>query len=377
MIDEREALLVLNMLPGVGPCRKQLLFNEFGSCAEALGASVSRLERLPGIGSRLASLIAGWERHCDLAGELSRVSRAGVEVLIECDECYPPLLREISDPPICLYARGDVKSLRDSRCSLAVVGSRQTSMYGLRMADLLSRSVCYAGWPVVSGLARGIDTAAHEASLRAGGITIAVVGCGLAGIYPRENMDLSRRIVESGGCVVTEFPMLYRPDRRSFPMRNRIISGISRGTLVVEAGLKSGSLITASQALEQGRMVFAVPGPADVPYSRGCHALIKDGAKLVESFEDIADEFVLLPGLGMRGGEAPGETKSSKNSDEKLKLSGLELKLWNLLEGGEMGIDDLIGELDEDASSVLASLLSLELRHVVKQLPGKRVVRCQ
>lgn len=124
-------------------------------------------------------------------------------------------------------------------------------------------------------------------------------------------------------------------------------------------------------------MVFAVPGPADVPHSKGCHALIKDGAKLVESFEDIADEFVLLPGLGMRGGVTAGETKSSKNSDEKLKLSGLELKLWNLLEGGEMGIDDLIGELDEDASSVLASLLSLELRHVVKQLPGKRVVRCR
>ena len=170
--------------------------------------------------------------------------------------------------------------------------------------------------------------------------------------------------------------MLFPPDRRAFPMRNRIISGMSQGTVVVEAGLQSGSLITANCALEQNRLVFAVPGPADVPQSRGCHSLIKDGAKLVESFSDIAEEFVLLPGLGRRANNGKTEEKCTKSHAVELQLHGLELKLWTLLNDGERYIDDLIAEIDEDASNVLASLLSLEMKHLVAQMPGKRVRRC-
>ena len=243
------------------------------------------------------------------------------------------------------------------------------------MADALASAAGYAGWPVVSGLARGIDTVAHEATLRSRGVTVAVVGSGLATLYPQENIGLARRIAESGGAVITEFPMLFPPDRRAFPMRNRIISGMSQGTVVVEAGLQSGSLITANCALEQDRLVFAVPGPADVPQSRGCHSLIKEGAKLVESFADIAEEFVLLPGLGRKAKDEKTDGKNTKSRPVELQLHGLELKLWALLNDGERYIDDMIAEMDEDASSVLASLLSLEMKHLVKQLPGKRVVR--
>ena len=374
-MERREALIVLNLLGGIGPVRKKLLETEFGKVEDALTAGRVRLERIPGIGAKWAEVISQWESRCDLAAELKRIARAGVEILTEDDDDYPPLLREIHDPPICLYIYGNRKALKESRGAIAVVGSRHTTAYGVRMADALSSAAGYAGWPVVSGLARGIDTVAHEATLRAKGVTVAVVGSGLASLYPQENIGLAKRIAESGGAVITEFPMLFPPDRRAFPMRNRIISGMSQGTVVVEAGLQSGSLITANCALEQDRVVFAVPGPADVPQSRGCHALIKDGAKLVESFADIAEEFVLLPGLGRRAKDEKTDEKNTKSRPVELQLHGLELKLWALLNDGERYIDDMIAEMDEDASSVLASLLSLEMKHLVKQLPGKRVVR--
>ena len=374
-MERREALIVLNLLGGIGPARKKLLEAEFGNVEDSLKADRVRLERIPGIGAKWAEVISQWESHCDLKGELKRVERAGAEILTEDDDDYPPLLREIHDPPICLYLYGYRKALRESGGSLAFVGSRHTTAYGVRMADALVSAAAYAGWPVISGLARGIDTVAHEVTLRSRGVTVAVVGSGLATLYPQENIGLARRIAESGGAVITEFPMLFPPDRRAFPMRNRIISGMSQGTVVVEAGLQSGSLITASAALEQNRQVFAVPGPADVPQSRGCHLLIKEGAKLVESFADIAEEFVLLPGLGRRAKDEKIEEKNTKSRPVELQLHGLELKLWALLNDGERYIDDIIAEIDEDASSVLASLLNLEMKHLVKQLPGKRVVR--
>ena len=375
-MEHREALIALNLIGGIGPGRKKLLEMEFGNVEAALGASSERLERIPGIGTKWADVISHWESHCDLKAELDRASRGGAEILTEEDDDYPPLLHEIHDPPICLYIYGNKGALRESRGALAVVGSRHTTAYGVRMADAIVSAASYAGWPIISGLARGIDTVAHEVALRSRGVTVAVIGSGLAALYPRENIGLAKRIAESGGAVVSEFPMLFPPDRRAFPMRNRIISGMSQGTVVVEAGLQSGSLITASCALEQNRQVFAVPGPADVPQSRGCHALIKEGAKLVESFTDIAEEFVLLPGLGRKAKEEKTDEKNTKTRSVELQLHGLELKLWNLLKDGERNIDDLIAELDENASSVLASLLNLELKHLVKQKPGKRVARC-
>ena len=202
------------------------------------------------------------------------------------------------------------------------------------------------------------------------GCTIAVIGSGLSSIYPRENVPLAMRIVEQGGAVISEFPMRYQADRRSFPMRNRIISGIATGTIVVEAGIKSGSLITAAQALDQNRTVFAVPGPADSYSSKGCNALIRDGAVLIESFQDVIDEFSGLPGLKEHG-TAPEMTPPAV--EKKITLYGLELKLWNLIKAGETDIDALIDKADEEASCVSAALLTLELKRMIRQMPGRQI----
>ena len=274
--------MILNLLPGVGPVRKRILETRFGSVEHALGATRAELCACPGIGPKVAEELCGWSRWCDPDDELRLAGQSGVRILVEEDAEYPPLLRQIHDPPICLYCVGDVSLLAKTEMALAIVGSRHCTGYGEKMAGLFATEASQAGWPVVSGLARGIDTAAHEATLQAGGRTIAVIGSGLTKIYPRENLGLATRIASSGGVLLTEFPMRTNPDKRSFPMRNRIIAGISRGTLVVEAGCQSGSLITAMQAIEQGRTVFAVPGRADTPFAKGCHSLLRDGAVLAE-----------------------------------------------------------------------------------------------
>jgi len=371
-MDHRTALIILNMLPGIGPGRKHLLVTYFGSAEAALAASEDALQRVPGIGPRLAPTLHHWQDFCDLDSEIRLMEQSGVTLITEEDDAYPPLLHEIHDPPICLYVRGSLDALRNSSGAIAIVGSRHTTFYGQRMADNIGAAASYAGWPVVSGLARGIDTVAHEACLRAGGCAIAVIGSGLAHLYPKENTGLAIRIAEQNGAVISEFPMLYRPDRRSFPMRNRIISGITRGTIVVEAGIQSGSLITAAQAIDQNRNVYAVPGLADTPHARGCHALIKDGAKLIENFQDVIDDFNLLPLEQTAAAETAASDKTRPPASE-IHLQGLELKIWRLVQNGEAYIDDVIAMADEETSSVLAAILTLELKRLVKQLPGKRI----
>jgi len=360
------------MLPGIGPGRKRLLSAFFGSPEAALNASEDDLCKIHGIGVKLAPIVSHWEKYCNVNEEIRVCREAGVTIITDEDECYPPLLQEIHDPPICLYVRGSLDLLKNSGGSIAIVGSRYATAYGVRMASMLAAGASVAGWPVVSGLARGIDSAAHDATLRAGGRTIAVIGCGLTCIYPQENVPLAAAIVDNGGAVISEFPMFYRPDKRSFPMRNRIISGICSGTIVVEAGLKSGSLITAAQAMEQNRTVFAVPGLADAPYSKGCHSLIRDGAVLTESFQDVIDDFIGLPGIGKP--PAASQAKPPEQPvPQKLNLSGLELKLWNFIQDGENDIDNLIDKSFEEPSCVMAALMTLELKRVVRQLPGRKV----
>ncbi|NOY82251.1 MAG: DNA-protecting protein DprA [Kiritimatiellaeota bacterium] len=372
-MDNREAYIALNLLPGIGPLRVAQLLQFFGDPATILRASKKDLARLPGIGERLGSVIRNWTDHCDLEAELEQVERAGVQIVTREDEAYPELLRQIHDPPLVLYVRGRPETLNCPN-SIAIVGTRRPTTYGLRMAEILSIAAVAAGWTVVSGLALGIDTAAHEAVTRHDGRTLAVLGSGLGRVYPQQNLPLARKICDQG-ALISELPLQAPPDRRNFPMRNRIVSGLSAGTVVVEAGTRSGALITAAQALEQGRQVFAVPGRADSPQARGCHALIKDGARLVESFADVLDEF---SGFGAHLRPAPLPKTSPPAERETpgagLQLSGLERKLLELIAEGEEGIDSLIVRTGEPTASVLGALVMLEIQRLVKQLPGKRVV---
>ena len=375
-MENRESYIALNLLPGVGPVRVSQLLTFFGEPSRVLAAPRSELARIPGIGGRLADVISGWTQHCDLDAERGLAERAGVTIVTREDPEYPPLLREIYDPPLCLYVRGVLEVLPRSQSSIAIVGSRRTTAYGVRMAEHLATGAAVAGWTVVSGLARGIDTAAHEAALHGGGATIAVLGSGLGRLYPQANVPLARRIGDKG-ALVSEFPMQVPPSRTSFPMRNRIISGMTVGTVVVEAGTRSGSLITASQALEQGRQVFAVPGRADSPQSKGCHGLIKDGAKLVETFGDVLEEFASLPGLRVpASGSAVADAapKTAENAYADLQLSTVERKIMAFVHAeGETDIDGLIAGIAEPAAKVMGALVTLEMRRLVRQLPGRRV----
>jgi len=371
LLDRHLALLTLNMLPGMGPGRKKLLTEFLGPPEEILATSEATLAQIHGIGPKLAHEISHWEQYCNPMDELKLAEQSGIRIITDEDEGYPSMLREIHDPPICLYVRGSCELLNNTSYAVAIVGSRNASSYGMRMAGRLATEASYAGSPVISGLARGIDTAAHEATLRAGGRTIAVIGSGMGCIYPPENVPLAMSIIERGGAVVTEFPIRYQPDRRSFPMRNRIISGLSRGTIVVEAGQKSGSLITAAQAMEQNRTVFAVPGMADSPYSKGCHALLRDGAVLTESFQDVIDDFTGLPGLKKPDAEKP--VPPPKVSVKDLHLTGLERKLWELILRGNDNMDDIIDLSEEEPSCVIAALLALELKRLIRQMPGRKI----
>lgn len=377
-MDSRTAYVALNLLPRIGPLRVNQLLSLFGDPTAILKAKQSDLARVPGIGDRLASLIHNWKQNCSLDAELDLVKKGGVVLVTREDDEYPALLREIHDPPLCLYVRGDAGLLGSMKMPIAIVGSRRTTHYGVRVAENLATAAAFAGWPVVSGLARGIDAVAHQATLNANGKTIAVLGSGLAHVYPQQNVDLGRRIAGSGGALVSEFPMLYRPDKRTFPMRNRVISGMTQGTVVVEAGLRSGSLITATQALEQNRQVFAVPGRVDSPQSRGCHALLKDGARLVETFDDILEEFSHLPGLSpasaATNSPAAEESETTENPHADLQLSDSERKLISFLGADETSIDALISAMGVPTSTVLGAIVTLEMRHIIRQLPGRRIV---
>jgi len=366
-VTDREACIALNMISGVGPARLASLVASCGSPSAVLERSARDLLSIQGIGEALASKIASWKESIDLDEELGMAERGGVRILVKDDPEYPSILKEIRDAPICLYVRGSLPDL-DS-LSIAIVGSRRMSSYGRNMAQHIAESAAYAGWTVVSGLAYGIDAVAHQAVLNAGGKTVAVLGGGLARVQPQEHLPLAREIAASGGAVVSEYPMEFPPNRRSFPMRNRIISGLSRGTLVVEAGLGSGALITAAAATEQGRSVFAVPGQADNPQAAGCNALIKQGAKLTESFDDILEDFEFLPGM-----ERPKAVKEEglpglddEESQEDAVLSDEDSKALAALARGELSLDQLATATSAPSGELLARMMKLEILRKVKK----------
>jgi len=361
-MNSTEASIALNMVPGVGPVRLRRLLESFETPEKVLVAREAQLRAVEGIGAELAAAIARWESTVDLSAELARIKDFGAKVITTDAPEYPRMLREISNPPIVLYVWGELIE-RDQR-ALGVVGSRQTSHYGLESAKKLSYQLAYSGLTVVSGLARGIDTAAHQGALAAQGRTIAVIGSGFLDLYPPENQALAEKIATSG-AVVSEFPMTFPPSPQTFPYRNRIVAGWGSGVLVVEAGLKSGALITAGQALEQGRLVYAVPGQIDRPTSAGSNRLIQQGAKLITSAADILDDLQILFREPPKTGPSPGALPLS--SEEQTILASVDLS--------ETPLDAIVTKSGLPMPKVASTLLALEMKRLVKQLPGQQFVK--
>jgi DNA processing protein len=366
-MNEADALLVLNMLPKIGPVRARRLMEVCGGAAGVLKAGTSTLMKVNGIGNETAGIIKAWESHVDLAGELGRMKEMNITLFTDADEAWPEGLRQMHDAPLLLYVHGKVEP-RD-RSAIGIVGSRKATAYGLTCAKKFAFQLAHAGVTVLSGLARGIDTAAHEGAVAAKGRTIAVIGSGLGRLYPPENRALADRIADGHGAVVSEFPILTEPDKQTFPQRNRIVSGWSQGILVAEAPAWSGALITANSAADQGRAVYAIPGPIDRPSSMGCNKLIQNGARLVLDAADILDDMnALLPPSAMQATEAPA-------SQVHGKFTETEQILWDALEDGETQLDAVIGRTGLDAATVSSQLMRMELKRLVKQLPGRYYVR--
>src|SRR5688572_15688245 len=364
-MESREAFVALNMIEHVGPVRVRQLLQHFGDSTSILKASKQQLLRVHGIGEDTSEAIASWEKNVDLAAELKRCEEFGCHVVTQQEEQYPELLRQIYDPPIVLYVKGTLET--KDKNGVALVGSRQTTHYGIEVARKLGYQLAYVGVTVVSGGARGIDTAAHQGALSANGRTVCVLGTGINIVFPPENAELFERIAASG-AVITQFSFNRPADKQSFPIRNRIVAGMSLGAVVVEANLSSGALITANFATEYGRQVFAVPGRIDSPRSKGCHDLIKKGAKLCEGAEDILSEFeYLFP---------PTNRSSDQAAVVALTLSENEQSIYDVLkDNDELAIDEIIRASGLPASVVSVVLLSLEMKKLVRQLPGKLFVR--
>lgn len=365
-MNSKDAFLALNLLPRIGPVRVRRLLKRFRTPGGILAASSRDLRQVSGIGEEMASLIQDWENHIDLEEEKRRMEDHGIVALTIEEDGYPPALREIHDPPFLLYMKGRLTPA--DAAAIGVVGSRRMTHYGQDQARKLSFQLARAGFCIISGLARGIDTAAHEAALAAEGRTIAVLGSGIGNLYPPENAELANRIAENG-AVLSEFPVLYVPDKQSFPLRNRIVAGMSQGLLVVEAPARSGSLITANQALEQGRTVFAVPGPIDRPTSEGCHRLIRQGATLVCNAQDIVDDLSSeINSLALDFSPDEIETAPARR---EIDLDKTEAAILEQLDGREMTIDAIAEATELPAGVVSANLLQLEMKSAIKQLPGK------
>ena len=366
-MESREALVALNMVDGVGPVRVRQLLEHFGDAPAILAATRSQLLQVRHIGEETADAIARWEQTIKLDAELKRITDFGCHIVIQSDPEYPELLKQIYDPPIVLYVKGTL--LPKDKNSVAIVGSRMTTHYGIEVARKLAYQLAYLGVTVVSGGARGIDSAAHQGALSGKGRTLAVLGTGINLVTPPENAALFEQIT-AGGALLTQFPFNRPGDKQSFPIRNRIVAGMTLGTVVVEANLTSGALITANFANDYGRQVFAVPGRIDSPRSKGCHDLIKKGAKLCEGAEDILGEFEYLFPPSNRP-----PTASETGALPALELSENERKVYDTLAAEETTIDEAIRASGLPASAVSVALLSLELKRVIRQLPGKLFVK--
>jgi len=363
-MTEAEALIALNQLPQIGPVKTGRLVQALGSAVAVLRSSQNDLSSVSGIGPESAGIIRAWESHADPSEEIKLAQEREISILTREDEGYPKRLLESHDAPVLLYVWGELESRDDH--GIAIVGSRRATHYGKEAARKFSFQLAQAGVTVTSGLARGIDTCAHEGALAAKGRTIAVIGSGLMQLYPPENLGLAEKIAAGHGAIVSEFPLRMPPDKRSFPQRNRIVAQWTDGTLVVECPSRSGSLITANLANEAGRQVYAVPGPIDRPTSGGCHDLIRDGATLVTDGSQILEDFQLLSfGTGEDLDEDPPPSGLSADEEKILAAMGRD----------EMTVDELVEKTGLATSAITISLMKMELRALVMQSPGQRYRR--
>ncbi len=364
------------MTPGVGPRKATQLLEKFGSAENVFHATRTELESLRLRAESVESILKR-EFHEKALDELNKVKDLGGDILILDDGSYPFLLREIADPPITLYVRGDWQACFDAPC-IGVIGSRKCSTYGENASEMLSRDLAEHGVCIVSGFARGIDTAAHRGAMRAKGKTVAVLGTGIDNVYPKENAKLVNEILESGGAIVSQFPLGTPPLKENFPYRNRIISGLSYGVLLVEASERSGSLITARLAMEQNREVLAVPGNITSRNSFGTNYLIKSGAKLVQQWQDVVNELpseisarILPPKLDEENIETVKQPQLAPAN-----LSENERKIWWLLSADEpMHIDSLLNESNLSFGDLNAAVVGLDLKDLVRALPGNFYAR--
>ncbi len=367
-----ESWLKLIRADGVGPVTFAKMLKHFGSVERVLGASVSELAKIDGVGFKTAERIASSRSKFNVVAELELARKLGIWLVNLDDERYPPVLKRIYDPPPVLYVKGSLN--RQDNLAMSIVGSRHCSIYGQEQASRFAHFLGSAGFTICSGMARGIDTAAHQGALSAGGRTIAVQGCGLARIFPPENKKLFEMIAESGACV-SELPLDAEPLAVNFPPRNRIIAGFSLGTIVIEAALRSGALITAKAALDYDREVMAVPGKIDSPLSKGAHQLIKQGATLIESVEDIMEALgqigeQLQEHTSNAAVEATARAEKSLFDKGQLKLSDSEKKIYDYLTKEPLHIEQIIAETNLTPGVVNATLISLRLKGLIKQLPG-------
>ena len=360
-MTEQQAFLVLNALPNIGPITLNRLLADLGGDPRAIFSAPSRrLEAVQGVGPVISATIAAWREHFDLAREEERMAKAATTFITTRDPGYPRLLKEINDPPIGLYRKG---SYDFAQPCIAIVGSRRTTLYGQGVAKKLGADLARLGFCVVSGLARGIDTAAHEGALSVGGKTAAVLGCGIDIVYPPENLSLYRQI-EEHGAILSEFPFGRRADRQSFPMRNRVVAGMCEAIVVVETDVSGGSMITARFAGEQGRLIFAVPGRIDQNTSAGCHQLIRDGATLLTGVDDILNELNYLGGL--RPQPIPAKGDGTPGSQRAGGLSEKEAMVLDNFRGGALlSPDALAGLTGLPAAELSATLMMLELKKMV------------
>lgn len=363
-LNSKGYYILLSMVEGLGPRRLALLTDIFGDAEQVWHAGEKDLHAVPGLPKKTVADLLDKRKRLDPDREIQKLLNSGIQVVFLDEPAYPPSLKEIFDPPKVLYLKGNPEVLQ--KPMFAIVGARKATYYGLTLAEKIAADLAAAGLCIVSGMARGIDTAAHKGALKMSRPTVAVFGCGVDIIYPPENKKVMADIMEKG-AVISEFPPGTSPAGGNFPQRNRVISGLSSGVLVIEAANKSGSLITVDFALEQGRDVFAVPGQVTNPLNKGAHRLIKQGARLVEEASDILEE------LGY-GQAEPGPR--SGTGPEDINLTAAEKRVYNVISDDPVSCETIIERAGLEPPEVLSSLLVMEMKGIIRQLPGERYVRC-